>query len=132
LYLHSIESVTVQREPTIDEFYKDTHRHKTKDKHGNWVCKKSGLRLIRSNSNYGKMSFQLKDGSRLTDLLFQTSNVCVCICRRSTQRDGKSAGPPRPPPMTVPKALHSLSTTFGFKEISLARVTCMALVLREL
>ncbi|KAJ8422168.1 hypothetical protein Cgig2_011946 [Carnegiea gigantea] len=33
----------------------------------------------------------------------------------------------QPPPMTVRKALHLLSTTFEFKEISLARVACMAL-----
>ena len=54
------------------------------------------------------------------------------ICRRNTWRDGRSTGPRSPPPMTVPKTLHCLSRTFRFKEISLARVVCMSLVLREL
>ncbi|KAJ8426576.1 hypothetical protein Cgig2_001245 [Carnegiea gigantea] len=60
---------------TVDELYKDIHMHRIKDKQGNWVCKKSELKFVRSNSNYVKMSFQIKDGFELTDLLFQTSNV---------------------------------------------------------
>lgn len=38
-------AVSFQREPTVDELYKDTHMHKNKDNQGNWVCKKSELRL---------------------------------------------------------------------------------------
>lgn len=38
-------AVSLQREPTVDELYKDTHMHKKKDNKGNWVCKKSELRL---------------------------------------------------------------------------------------
>ncbi|KAJ8427159.1 LOW QUALITY PROTEIN: hypothetical protein Cgig2_009518 [Carnegiea gigantea] len=32
-------------EPTVDELYKDTHMHRKKGNQGNWVCKKSELRL---------------------------------------------------------------------------------------
>ncbi|KAJ8426389.1 LOW QUALITY PROTEIN: hypothetical protein Cgig2_000584 [Carnegiea gigantea] len=78
------KAITLQREPTVDELYKDTHMHKTK------------------------------------------YNLYVHM-QRSTQRYGKTTGPPSPPLMTVPKSLHFLSATFRFKEISLARVTCMAL-----
>ncbi|KAJ8432027.1 hypothetical protein Cgig2_026730 [Carnegiea gigantea] len=38
-------AVTLQREPTVNELYKDIHMYRTKDKQGNWVCKKSKLRL---------------------------------------------------------------------------------------
>lgn len=38
-------AVTLRKEPTFEELYKNTHMHRTKDKQGNWVCKKSKLRL---------------------------------------------------------------------------------------
>ncbi|KAJ8420846.1 hypothetical protein Cgig2_013289 [Carnegiea gigantea] len=38
-------SVSLEREPTVDELYRDTHMRKKKDNQGNWVCKKSELRL---------------------------------------------------------------------------------------
>ncbi|KAJ8444332.1 hypothetical protein Cgig2_019890 [Carnegiea gigantea] len=38
-------AVSLEREPTLDELYKDTHMHRKKDNQDNWVCKKSELRL---------------------------------------------------------------------------------------
>ncbi|KAJ8433272.1 hypothetical protein Cgig2_001670 [Carnegiea gigantea] len=38
-------ATSLQREPTVDELYKDTHMRRKKDNQGNWVCKKSELRL---------------------------------------------------------------------------------------
>ncbi|KAJ8439327.1 hypothetical protein Cgig2_022464 [Carnegiea gigantea] len=38
-------SVSLEREPTVDELYRDTHMRRKKDNQGNWVCKKSELRL---------------------------------------------------------------------------------------
>ncbi|KAJ8439407.1 hypothetical protein Cgig2_001747 [Carnegiea gigantea] len=40
-----MQATSLQREPTIDELYKDTHMCRKKDNQGNWVCKKSELRL---------------------------------------------------------------------------------------
>ncbi|KAJ8435921.1 hypothetical protein Cgig2_013268 [Carnegiea gigantea] len=40
-----LNSVSLEREPTVDELYRDTHMRRKKDNQGNWVCKKSELRL---------------------------------------------------------------------------------------
>jgi len=40
-YFPFVQAVSLEREPTIDELYKDTHMRRKKDNQGNWVCKKS-------------------------------------------------------------------------------------------
>jgi len=68
-YFQFVEAISLEREPTIDELYKDTHMRRKKDNQGNWVCKKSELRLVRLNSIYIRMSFPLKYEFQLTDIL---------------------------------------------------------------
>ena len=40
-FCHFLQSVFLDREPTIDELYKETHQHRHKEKKGSWVCKRS-------------------------------------------------------------------------------------------
>ncbi|KAJ8427236.1 hypothetical protein Cgig2_016928 [Carnegiea gigantea] len=95
LWFVEFKAVSLQREPTVDELYKDTHMHRKKDNQGSWVCKKSELRL----EEHIKRWQEYRPSQPSTDDSFQS--------------------------------LRFLSVKFGFKEISLARVACMALVLRE-
>ena len=64
-----MQAASLQREPTIDELYKDTHWSKKKDNQGNWVCKKSELRLVRLDSNHMTMSCPTQYGFNIYDIL---------------------------------------------------------------
>ena len=64
-----MQAASLQREPTIDELYKDTHCSKKKDNQGNWVCKKSELRLVRLDSNHMTMSCPTQYGFNVINIL---------------------------------------------------------------
>jgi len=59
-YFQYVQAVSLEREPTVDELYKDTHMRRKKDNQGNWVCKKSELRLVRLNAINIRMNFSLQ------------------------------------------------------------------------
>ena len=67
-----MQAASLQREPTVDELYKDTHCSKKTDNQGNWVCKKSELRLVRSYSIHMTMSC-------LTEYGFNVINIVIHI-----------------------------------------------------
>ena len=64
-----MQAASLQREPTVDELYKDTHWSRKKDNQGNWVCKNSELRLVRLNSIHMRMSCPTQYGFKVINIL---------------------------------------------------------------
>ena len=64
-----MQAASLHREPTVDELYKDTHCSKKMDNQGNWVCKKSELRLVRSYSIHMMMSCVTEYGFHVINIL---------------------------------------------------------------